>query len=136
MPEYGCLAHHDEASVVAAIEALLSEGRLARKGRKYPTLWLPGKPVRERTPGGSARRTGRRATSGTGSIAPELDRYRKRMAGRLKWKAYMVFQRKVILAIDRHRPTTLAELARIPGLGPAKIERFGEDILALVRRYG
>jgi ATP-dependent DNA helicase RecQ len=115
---------------------LLSEGRLARKGRKYPTIWLPGKPVRERTPGGSVRRTARRPTSGAGSIAPELDRYRKRMAGRLKWKAYMVFQRKVILAIDRHRPTTLAELARIPGLGPAKIERFGEDILALVRRYG
>ena len=26
-------------------------------------------------------------------------------------------------------------LARIPGLGPAKIERFGDDILALVREH-
>jgi hypothetical protein len=48
----------------------------------------------------------------------------------------MVFQRRVIVSIDRQRSTSLADLARIPGLGPAKIERFGEDILELVRRYG
>lgn len=135
LPEYGTLASFDEASVLAAIDGLLASGRLARKGAKYPTVWIPHKPVRQ-----SARATKstsrRRPTSGVGSIAPELDRYRKRMAGRLKWKAYMVFQRRVILAIDRQRPGTLADLATIPGLGPAKIERFGEDILALVRQYG
>jgi superfamily II DNA helicase RecQ len=47
----------------------------------------------------------------------------------------MVFQRGVIAAIDRDRPTTRDALARIPGLGPAKLARFGEDILALVRRH-
>jgi superfamily II DNA helicase RecQ len=69
-------------------------------------------------------------------VARALDNYRKRTARRLKWKAYMVFQRKVIMAIDREKPTSRAALARIPGLGPAKIERFGEDILALVREHG
>jgi hypothetical protein len=48
----------------------------------------------------------------------------------------MVFQRRAMLAIDREEPTTREALARIPGLGPAKIERFGDDILALVRRHG
>ena len=35
------------------------------------------------------------------------------------------------------RPETISrdELARIPGLGPAKIARFGDDILAVVRRH-
>jgi superfamily II DNA helicase RecQ len=47
----------------------------------------------------------------------------------------MVFQRKVILAIDREMPDSHAALARIPGLGPAKIERFGDDILEVVRRH-
>lgn len=146
MPEYGTLSGWDEGSIVAGIDALLEEGRLARRGRKYPTVWLPGKPVRgapiegegegegERRRATRARR--RRRGAPEGSIAPELDRYRKRMATQLSWKAYMVFQRRAIVAIDRERPTTLSELARIPGLGPAKIERFGEDILALVRRYG
>jgi hypothetical protein len=46
----------------------------------------------------------------------------------------MVLQHKVILAIDRIEPDSREALARIPGLGPAKIERFGDDILALVRQ--
>ena len=57
------------------------------------------------------------------------------MARQLKWKSYMVFQRGVIAAIDRARPTTPEALARIPGLGPAKLARFGEDLLALIRRH-
>lgn len=142
LPEYGVLNHYDEASIVAAVDALLQDKRLMRTGRKYPTVWIPGKPVRtNRSSDGDGdddvrpARKSRRPVNGVGSIAPELDRYRKRMAGRLKWKAYMVFQRKTILAIDRDRPGSLADLAKIPGLGPAKIERFGDDILELVRRY-
>ncbi len=71
-----------------------------------------------------------------GPVARALDNYRKRTARSLKWKTYMVFQRKVILAIDREQPTSRAALSNIPGLGPAKIERFGDDILALVREHG
>jgi DNA helicase-2/ATP-dependent DNA helicase PcrA len=47
----------------------------------------------------------------------------------------MVFQRSVITAIDLQRPTSHDDLARIAGLGPSKIARFGDDILAVVRRY-
>ena len=42
---------------------------------------------------------------------------------------------KRIAMIDAPRPDSRAALARIPGLGPAKIDRFGDDILALVRRH-
>jgi superfamily II DNA helicase RecQ len=48
----------------------------------------------------------------------------------------MVFHRKVIAGIERHQPRDLAGLATIPGLGPAKIEQFGEDILDIIRRVG
>ena len=47
----------------------------------------------------------------------------------------MVFQRLVILAIDREEPDSHEALARISGLGPAKIDRFGDDILELVRAH-
>jgi hypothetical protein len=43
--------------------------------------------------------------------------------------------RRVILAIDRDEPDSHEALARIPGLGPAKILRFGDDILDLVRQH-
>ena len=47
----------------------------------------------------------------------------------------MVFQRKVIEAIERERPTTLEELEQIPGLGPAKVSRFGGELLELIEKY-
>jgi ATP-dependent DNA helicase RecQ len=143
LPEYGTLAEYDEASIVAAIEALLSDGRLRRTGRKYPTVWIPGKAIRaakhaegaghdEATPRRPLRR---RSSRHGGPIARALDNYRRRQARALKWKTYMVFQRRAILAIDREEPDSLDALARIPGLGPAKIERFGNDILDLVRQH-
>jgi ATP-dependent DNA helicase RecQ len=140
LPEYGTLKEHSEDSVVAAIDHLLGTGRLQRTGRKYPTVWMPGKPVRSRSTsdaGGSSAPT-RKARSTSrfgGDIARALDNYRKRTARALGWKTYMVFQRKVMLAIDREEPDSLEALARISGLGPAKIERFGKDVLGLVRQH-
>ena len=114
--------------VVATIDQLIRQRRLIRRGRKYPTLALPGAPPPRST---GAPRPRRQATT---SVTLALDSYRKRMARQLKWKTYMVFQRGVIAAIDQQRPTSMEALARIPGLGPAKIARFGDDILAVVRR--
>lgn len=34
--------------------------------------------------------------------------------------------------IADRRPSTLAELAACPGIGPLKLERYGEDILAVL----
>ena len=45
---------------------------------------------------------------------------------------YVVFHDSVLHAIAAARPVTLGELAKISGVGPAKLERYGEDVLALV----
>jgi ATP-dependent DNA helicase RecQ len=136
MPEHGALAQHSEAQVTAAIDTLLRDGRLRRTGRKYPTVWLPGRPVRAaRAEGDKGPASAARARRWGGPIARALDDYRRRQARALRWKTYMVFQRSVLLAIDREQPQTRDALSRIPGLGPAKLERFGDDILELVRRH-
>jgi ATP-dependent DNA helicase RecQ len=151
MPEYGTLSAFEEDAIVAAIDELLAAGRLARTGQRYPTVWIPGKPVRAtvrrkgsdhgtgeegsaanpRASGGAPRRPSRYG----GDIARALDNYRKRKARALGWKPYMVFQRAALLAIDREEPADLEALTRIPGLGPAKLERFGEEILEIVRQH-
>ena len=132
LPSYGELARFKEAEVLAALDQLLAEGRLERRGRKYPKLWVAGRTAAARS------RSKRSSSSSTrpkrSELARELENYRRRTARRLNWKPYMVFHRKVITAVDRQRPQTLEELERIPGLGPAKVERFGEDILALMRQ--
>jgi ATP-dependent DNA helicase RecQ len=134
LAQHGALAACSEPEIAATIEALIGERRLVRRGRKYPTIALPA-PDRARQPRTSYARRGRDG-SRTSSITVELDRYRKRMARQLGWKAYMVFQRSVITAIDRDRPDSIGALARIPGLGPSRVARFGDDLVAIVRRYG
>jgi len=47
---------------------------------------------------------------------------------------YVVFHDSVLHAIAEARPSSLGELAQIAGVGPAKLERYGADLLALVER--
>ena len=44
--------------------------------------------------------------------------------------AYVVFHNAALEEIAARRPRSLAELAEVPGVGPAKLERYGEEVLA------
>jgi DNA helicase-2/ATP-dependent DNA helicase PcrA len=48
--------------------------------------------------------------------------------------AYVVFNDRTLAELVARSPTTLAELAAVPGIGPAKLERFGTELLAAVAR--
>jgi superfamily II DNA helicase RecQ len=50
--------------------------------------------------------------------------------------AYVVFDNKTLAAIARQAPTTLRDLGRISGIGPAKLERYGEAVIALIATLG
>jgi DNA helicase II / ATP-dependent DNA helicase PcrA len=44
--------------------------------------------------------------------------------------AYVVFSDRTLAELAAREPRTLAELAAVPGIGPAKLERFGSELLA------
>ncbi|HVA31828.1 MAG TPA: ATP-dependent DNA helicase UvrD2 [Gaiellaceae bacterium] len=44
--------------------------------------------------------------------------------------AYVVFNDRTLAELVRMAPRTIAELAAVPGIGPAKLERFGPELLA------
>jgi DNA helicase-2/ATP-dependent DNA helicase PcrA len=44
--------------------------------------------------------------------------------------AYVVFNDRTLAELIARTPKTLAELADVPGIGPAKLERYGADLLA------
>ena len=44
--------------------------------------------------------------------------------------AYVVFNDRTLAELAARGPRTLAELAAVPGIGPAKLERYGADLLA------
>jgi len=44
--------------------------------------------------------------------------------------AYVVFNDRTLAELVTRTPRTLAELAAVPGIGPAKLERYGAELLA------
>jgi DNA helicase II / ATP-dependent DNA helicase PcrA len=46
--------------------------------------------------------------------------------------AYVVFHNSTLEQIAERAPQTLAELASVPGVGPTKLERYGEEVLAAI----
>jgi DNA helicase-2/ATP-dependent DNA helicase PcrA len=66
--------------------------------------------------------------------APEgfeaLKAWRLERARRDEVPAYLVFHNSTLEEIAGRQPRSLAELAAVPGVGPAKLERYGEDVLA------
>ncbi|MFP8907750.1 ATP-dependent DNA helicase UvrD2 [Streptomyces atacamensis] len=60
-----------------------------------------------------------------------LREWRSAQARQLGQPAYCVFTDKTLMAIAEALPDNEAELARIPGVGGRKLQRFGADVLAL-----
>jgi ATP-dependent DNA helicase RecQ len=61
-----------------------------------------------------------------------LREWRRREAARRSVPAYVVLHDRTLAALAAARPSTLAALSEIPGIGPAKLDAYGRDLLALL----
>jgi DNA helicase-2/ATP-dependent DNA helicase PcrA len=59
-----------------------------------------------------------------------LKEWRLRRSKRDEVPAYVVFHNSTLAEIAARRPRTIGELASVPGIGPAKLERYGSEVLA------
>ncbi|GAB3006423.1 ATP-dependent DNA helicase UvrD2 [Saccharothrix stipae] len=66
-------------------------------------------------------------------LLAKLRAWRADRARELKVPAYVVFTDATLVAIAEQRPEDVAGLVSISGIGAAKLDRFGDDVLALVR---
>jgi DNA helicase-2/ATP-dependent DNA helicase PcrA len=64
----------------------------------------------------------------------KLREWRLERAKRDAVPPYVVFHDAVLHAIAHARPATLGDLAQIAGIGPAKLERYGPEVLAALER--
>jgi DNA helicase-2/ATP-dependent DNA helicase PcrA len=46
--------------------------------------------------------------------------------------AYVIFHDSTLESIAQTRPQSVEDLAEIPGIGPTKLERYGDEILSLI----
>ncbi len=87
--------------------------RRRRPGKKRNSDVYPPDPLFDRL------RDWRRDTAKTASVPP-----------------YVIFHDRTLRAISAGKPTVLAALGQIEGIGAAKLERFGADILNIVGSQG
>ena len=64
-----------------------------------------------------------------------LRAWRKETAEAASVPAFVVFTDATLSALAAERPTTAAGLFAIPGIGTTKVERYGDQVLAVVRPF-
>jgi ATP-dependent DNA helicase RecQ len=65
----------------------------------------------------------------------ELRGWRLEVARRDEVPPYVIFHDKTLAEMARRHPASSAELASIPGVGPAKLTRYGEELLELLAKF-
>jgi DNA helicase-2/ATP-dependent DNA helicase PcrA len=65
-------------------------------------------------------------------IYAALKQWRLRRATADELPAYVVFHNTTLAEIAGRRPRDLAELSTVPGVGPAKLERYGSEVLEVL----
>ena len=67
-----------------------------------------------------------------GPVAERLRSWRRQRAADDEVPAFVVFNDKTLAELARVQPQSRRDLLTIPGIGPAKADRYGEDILELL----
>ncbi len=111
--------------------SLTSAGRDVMAGRTSRVALTLPEPPRPK----ASRRKVSKALAAAGPADPArieaLREWRRREAARRAVPAYVVLHDRTLAALAAARPSTLAALSEIPGIGPAKLEAYGRDLLAL-----
>jgi ATP-dependent DNA helicase RecQ len=95
------------------------------KGEESLTIAVP--PPRKR-----ASRRGRGADGPADPLFEALRARRRELAAEAGMPPYVIFHDSTLRGIAEARPASLLELARVQGVGEAKLNRYGEAMLAVV----
>ncbi len=153
-PYYGRLQTVGQGSIDKIYKELLLKGYLRIGGDEYPVVELT--PIGEQAlahreaievsvPAFGASGSRKRSPSAVVSddLAPEdevlferLRQWRIEQATERGVPPYVVFNDRTLRAIASARPETEAEMLAVSGVGPAKWEQYGADVLGLVAEVG
>lgn len=70
------------------------------------------------------------------ALLEALKAWRTRTAAATNSPAFLIFHDRTLEAVAARKPASVRELGAIPGIGPAKLERFSDDLLELVDAHG
>jgi ATP-dependent DNA helicase RecQ len=104
---------------------------LTRAKRHLSVTW-GGKPSRFLAELGVETRAQRPAEPND-PVYAALKKWRLQRASADDLPAYVVFHNSTLAEIAGRKPRDLSELGTVPGVGPTKLQRYGDEVLAVVR---
>jgi len=84
------------------------------------------------TPAARAPRARVTVGAGGGPLFDRLREWRRKRASTDGVPAYVVFHDTTLAEIAERKPKDWADLAAVPGIGPAKLDRYADEVLAIV----
>ncbi len=123
VPGFGSAAALGRIAVLTAIDDAVADGALAASGGARPVLRPPGAAIAEVASG----------TSLDEGLASRLRDWRRERSRSDGVPAYIVLTNACLEEVCRRLPGDADELLEVPGMGPARVERYGQDLLGLVR---
>jgi ATP-dependent DNA helicase RecQ len=144
LAHFGALPWPEERLRLLVAE-MLEAGLLRQSSGEYPVLELTG--LGARAMRGQVDATISLPAARPRAVAPapglpprastalleRLKRWRLEVARTEGVPAYVVFHDRVLMEISERVPTSLDTLAEVPGVGPAKLDRYGPAVLELVK---
>ncbi|MDO5115621.1 MAG: DNA helicase RecQ [Synergistaceae bacterium] len=146
---YGLLREHSARTVREMVDFLVAEGYL-RMGDDFPTLSFTGRTMpflkkptplvmrRSEEKKASEERIKKRSTisnAADSALFEELRALRRAIAAEEGIPPYVVFSDKTLTAICELLPEDEEDFLEVPGVGAAKLERYGEAFLTAVREW-
>jgi ATP-dependent DNA helicase RecQ len=154
LPTFGAGQELDDAGWRSVFRQLLAAGLLHADAQAFGALRLTdaARPVLKgeaslslrkralRVPGTAHRASGKPALAESGTPMPATDAplfealraWRGDLARQQGVPAYVILHDKSLRELAARRPTTIAELLGVPGIGQAKADRYGEALLRLM----
>ena len=154
LPTFGAGAELDDAGWRSMFRQLLAAGLLQADAQAYGALRLmdAARPVlkgeatlslrkqAKRAHGKKSAPAGRRSSSNVGPALAEADAplfealraWRADLSREQGVPAYVILHDKTLRELALQRPASLAGLLDVPGIGQAKVDRYGETLLRLL----
>ncbi len=152
---YGIVDDYDRNGLRTIAEMLVERGLLSKEEGSQGAIrvtsdgrsWLSsgqrlemdvreGDSAPRRRDGGSERSSDERSAAGHDEgLFQELRALRRRLAEEQGVPAFVVFNDATLRGLASFRPVTPEAMLKVSGVGPAKVERYGEAFLAAIREH-
>jgi ATP-dependent DNA helicase RecQ len=131
------------------VDELLAQDLIRQDGDPYPVLKLTPKglgvisgkeqvkALKRIEAAAKGRRAAGSASEGYDEVLFErLRGLRKRIAAEHQVPPYVIFSDKTLHEMCRHYPVTLPQMRSVSGVGDAKLQRYGDDFILEIKKYG